>query len=206
MKLLYFNLYIFRPSFVFGEGLIQRKRRNLYQAHEEDRERNGIGYEGVEGFWLRQYSGGFGIGGAIETSPLFLVKRIRALIASASPDIMLIAYRSSIFMSSPPASESRRTREGKGWRRRGSKSLATIATEERKYISIASSKDPNSQLDFIGCRIDWSVRVKLIAVPVFILLVINCCCGREKLTQSILINRNYNVPSENKKNICGQFD
>lgn len=41
--------------------------------------------------------------GAIETSPLFLVKRIRALIAGASPDIMLIAYRSSIFMPSPVA-------------------------------------------------------------------------------------------------------
>lgn len=46
------------------------------------------------------------IGGAIETSPLFLVKRIRALIAGASPDIMLIAYRSSIFMP-PPVGERR---------------------------------------------------------------------------------------------------
>jgi len=61
----------------------------------------------------------FDIGGAIETSPLFLVKRIRALIAGASPDIMLIAYRSSIFMP-PPVGE--RGREG-GGRRRGSKSL-----------------------------------------------------------------------------------
>lgn len=46
----------------------------------------------------------FDIGGAIETSPLFLVKRIRTLIAGASPDIMLIAYRSSIFMP-PPVGE-----------------------------------------------------------------------------------------------------
>lgn len=51
----------------------------------------------------------FDIGGAIETSPLFLVKRIRALIAGASPDIMLIAYRSSIFMP-PPVGE----REARG--------------------------------------------------------------------------------------------
>jgi len=49
-----------------------------------------------------------GIGGAIETSPLFLVKRIRALIAGTSPDIMLIAYRSSIFMPPPAAGTERR--------------------------------------------------------------------------------------------------
>lgn len=41
------DFYISRPSFVFGEGLIQR---NLYQVYEKDRERSEIGYKRVEGF------------------------------------------------------------------------------------------------------------------------------------------------------------
>lgn len=90
------------------------------------------GYERVEGFLASTAGMASDIGGAIETSPLFLVKRIRALIAGASPDIMLIAYRSSIFM--PPPVGGRRAGGRREGRRRGSKSLATTAREERVYL------------------------------------------------------------------------
>lgn len=107
------------------------------------------GYERVEGFLASTAGMASDIGGAIETSPLFLVKRIRAFIAGASPDIMLIAYRSSIFMP-PPVGGRRAIREGREMRRRGSKSLATVAREERIYaISIESLNESNSQSDLI---------------------------------------------------------
>jgi len=80
-------------------GLIQRQRQNWGGGG-----RIGGHERRVEGFQLHAA----GIGGAIETSALFLVKRIRALIAGTSPDIMLIAYRSSIFMPPPAAGTERR--------------------------------------------------------------------------------------------------
>lgn len=95
----------------------------------------GRGYERVEGFLASTAGMASDIGGAIETSPLFLVKRIRALIAGASPDIMLIAYRSSIFM--PPPVGGRRVRGE--WGDDEARNLWRRLRERSEYILYRSS-------------------------------------------------------------------